>query len=442
MLNYDDLKEEQLKLIDRLYEHDITLVYATMGSGKTVCSLTALSELIADGVLGRVLVVAPLKPAKEVWSGEHELWGHLKGLDVALAIGTPDKRKKAILSSAPIVVINLENLVWFCDEFKGKHNFDGLILDELSKFKDNGAKVVKKMRYRTHDFKWKVGLTGSPVHENYTGLFAQALVLDGGKTYGTNKEKFLRKYFFPTDYECRNWEVREDQRKPLLDAIKPLWYTVPDYTHEIPPVIEKVSRFHMLGNTKKLYDTFKRDSVIEVNGQTIVADNSAVLSGKLEQIPSGFLYDGEFVEDLEDGRRRYHFAGLRQQINKPCLVFYTFEEEKLQIMERLKGDFVTMDTPNAVELWNKGKVNNFLLHPKSASHGLNLAKGGHNIICYSPIWSNDMFKQLVARLWRRGQTEQVVCWIIVCEESIDELKLQRVDDKQEHDRLLNEYLSS
>lgn len=440
MLKYSMLKEDQLDLVDRMYEHDVTLVYATMGSGKTVCALTAAKELLDAKVIKRVLVVAPLKPAKEVWATEHNEWEHLDCLNIALALGNADKRRVAINGTAEIVVINLENLAWFCDEYKGKHSFDALILDELSKFKDNGSKVVKKLRWRTNEFKWRLGLTGSPVHENYTGLFSQLLVLDGGETFGTSKDKFLKKYFYPTDYECRNWEVREDMREALIGAMKKVWYTMPDYTHELPPVEEKVSRFHMLGETEKMYKAFKRDSVLEVNGEVIVADNAAVLSGKLEQVTSGFVYDGEFVEDLEDSRRRRHFAGLRKKIGKNCLVFYTFEEEKQQIMEMLDGDFITMATPNAVSLWNSGKVNNFLLHPKSASHGLNLAKGGHNIICYTPIWSNDMFKQLIARLWRRGQKEKVVAWVIVCENSIDELKIDRVDDKQEHDRLLNKYL--
>ena len=441
MFNYEDLDLEQVNLINRLYEHDSTLVYATMGSGKTVCALTAAAELVHDKVLNRVLIVAPLKPAKDVWPGEPELWGHLKDLDMALALGNADKRKKAILSSAPFVIINIENLAWFCDEFKGKHNFDGLIIDELSKFKDSSAKVVKKMRYRSDDFKWRVGLTGSPVHESYTGLFGQMLVLDGGKTFGRNKEKFLHNYFYPTDYEQRNWEVRENMRGALLNALCHVWYTMPDYTDTLPAIHEIEVPFELSTSGMGLYSELKKHSVLNVDGEVIVADNAAVLSGKLEQLTSGFLYTEDSVLTPVYPKRMLEFSNHRQTIDGTCLVFYTFEEEKQQIIDVLKDDYATLDTPNVKYLWNEGKINNLLLHPKSAGHGLNLQRGGHNIIWYSPIWSNDMFKQAIARLWRRGQKDIVYSYTLVCKGTVDELKVQRVDDKQEHDKLLREHFN-
>lgn len=441
MLNYNNLASDQLDLIDRLYNFDESIIYATMGSGKTVCTLTAISELLRDNHLKRVLVVAPLKPVKEVWACEHLQWEHLKCLNIALAVGDAKKRKAAIESDAPIVVINIENLVWFCDTYKNKHNFDGLVIDELSKFKDNGAKVVKKLRYRTHDFKWKVGLTGSPVHEGYTGLFAQLLVIDGGKAYGTSKQKFLLDYFYPTDYEQRNWEVRDNQLQPLLSRLKNIWYTMPDYTHELPPVNEQPVRFELSNANMAIYKDFAKHSVLEYGGDVIVADNAAVLSGKLEQVTSSFIYDGEDVVELGSLDRQNAFKHLRGTINENCVIFYNFEEEKLQLMEALAGDYMLLEQKGAKDAWNAGTVKNLLLHPKSAGHGLNLQHGGRYVIWYSPIWSNDTFKQAIARLWRRGQTGEVFSIELVCANTVDEIKVQRIEDKQEHDRLLREHFS-
>ena len=450
MLKFSELDDDQLNLIDRLYEHDTTLVYATMGSGKTVCTLTSISELIRDGVLNRVLIVAPLKPCKEVWAGEHLEWEHLTGLRVGMATGTPIKRLAALQDkSFDVVVINMENLAWFCDTFKRNHCFDGVVMDELSKFKDSSAKLVKKFRYVTDSFKWHVGLTGSPVHESFTGLFGQMLVMDGGKIYGRNKEKFLQQYFYPTDYEQRNWEVRDNMRAPLINALRPVWYTMPDYTHTLPPVIEKKISVGITEAIRDIYKSFKRNSVLELDGmEPIVAENAAVLSGKLEQVTSGFVYDGDDVIRLAKSDRLRMFLpliGSSALKGKNRLIFYTFDEERRQILDALGAlgeDFLELGDKDSVTRWNSGEVRNFVLHPKSAGHGLNLAKGGHIIIWYSPIWSNDVTKQAIARLWRRGQKEAVTSYTLVCLNTIDELKMQSVEDKDEHDRLLREHFAS
>ena len=445
MLSYDDLDQDQIDLIERLYNFDITLVYATMGSGKSVCSLTAASELLEEGVITRVVVFAPLKPANDVWKDEHLKWRHLKHLNIAMATGNPKQRMTAINSDADIVVINLENLAWFFDTFKRTHNFDGVIIDELSKFKSNSTKMVKKLRRRTKYFNWKVGLTGSPVHEDFVGLFSQLLVLDGGKTFGTNKEKFLLSYFFPTDYEQRNWEVRHNRFKPLLNKLVDVWYSMPDYTHKLPPVNEINVPFDLSPDGMSIYKSIKRDSVFidEEQGIEIIADNAAVLSGKLEQVTSGFIYDDDHVVNLVDLSRQKAFKQLRSKLkNKRCIIFYAFEEEKKQIIDVLDNDYHTLDDKNVGALWNAKKVNNFILHPKSASHGLNYAQGGYTIIWFSPIWSNDSFKQAVARLWRRGQKNEVTSYNLVCQRTIDEIKILRVEDKQEHDKLLRDHFNS
>ena len=113
MLTYEMLDKDQLALVDRIYEVDETIVYATMGSGKTVCYLTAINELLNEKIINRVLVVAPLNPCKHVWVTEHTKWEHLLHLNVGLAVGNPEHRKRVIESDADIVVINIENLVWF-----------------------------------------------------------------------------------------------------------------------------------------------------------------------------------------------------------------------------------------------------------------------------------------------------------------------------------------
>jgi thymidine kinase len=442
MLNYTQLDNDQLNLIDRIYDNDVNFIYATMGSGKTVCALTAVSELLNDTEVRRVLIIAPLRPAIEVWASEHKKWSHLEHLNVALACGNPKQRLAAIKSDADIVVINIENLVWFFDAFKHGHGFDCLVIDELSKFGNNGSKCVKKLKTYTNDFKHKTGLTASPTHEGFDRLYAQTLVLDGGTRFGRNKQKFLETFFFSTDYEQRNWELIPNMEPILMSKIEEIFYSMPDYTHTLPLLAEKHVHFELTEAGKKQYSAFKSHSVLELGVGTIVADNAAVLSGKLEQLTSGFVYCDDDVYDLGVGLpRKAEFISLRMRLaNTKCLIFYTLEEEKEQIKSALMGNCSFIHDKGAIERWNKGAIDNLVLHPKSASHGLNLASGGHTIICYSPIWSNDAFKQLVARVWRRGQVHDVSVFTLVCDGTVDEVKVKRITDKEEYDKLLRAHI--
>lgn len=456
MLKYDDLDADQLDLVNRIYEHDTTLVYATMGSGKTVCYLTALDELLTDGMFKRALIVAPLRPATEVWAHEHKEWAHLEHLYVTVAVGTPAKRKAAIESGASVVVINIENLAWFFDTYGKEHNFDMLCIDELSKFGDNSSKVVKALRKHTDTFKHRIGLTGSPVHESMEKLFAQVAVLDGGVRFGKNKQKFLENYFYPTDYEQRNWELRDNARADFFAAFDDILYAMPDYTHRLPLLKEFTNVFELSETSRRAYDKFARSYVLQVGDEVttdedgmivddenvVIAENAAVLSGKLEQLTSGFVYDGDDCIELSSERLNA-FSELRADIlRQRCLIFYTFDEERKQIERALMGNFSTLKDKNAIADWNAGKIDNLLMHPKSAGHGLNLARGGHTIICYSPIWSNDMFKQLIGRLWRRGQTMPVEVYTLRCRDSVDEIKALRIEDKEVNDKLLREHIKN
>jgi SNF2 family DNA or RNA helicase len=449
-LNYEDLDKDQLNLIDRLYGFDQTLVYATMGSGKTVCYLTAIDELLRDKVVKRALIIAPLNPAKHVWSSEHKQWSHLEHLDIVLALGVPEHRIRAIDSSADIVVINIENLAWFLDLYKNKIPFDAMCIDETSKFGSTGNTTVKKLRHATKSFKHVVGLTGTPVHEGFVKLFSQVLVLDGGKRLGTNKQKFLDRYFYATDYEQHNWDLRAGMDTELLNCLNDLIYAMPSYTNTLPELIEENTRIDLDDYSMSCYKYLAKNSILELSfAREIVAESAAVLSGKLEQLANGFLYqtihDEKIVHYFSE-RKVTAFVRYLKYFKRPLLVFYQFQADKERLskaMESINITYSTMDSKTGMSDFLANKVQVLLLHPKSAGHGLNLHTGGaRDILCYSPIWSNDQYKQLVGRLWRRGVTGSVTVTRLVARGTIDETKLARVDTKDEHDAAFKAHIKS
>lgn len=444
------LDNDQLNLIDRLYDYDETLVYATMGSGKSICYLTAIDELLHDGVVERALIVAPLNPAKHVWSKEHKKWSHVEHLDVKLALGTQEQRIRAIESDAAIVVINIENLAWFLDRYKNRIPFDALCIDETSKFGSTGNKSVKKLRHATKLFKHHVGLTGTPVHEGFEKLFSQVLVLDGGKRLGTSKQKFLEKHFYATDYEQHNWDLRAGEDTKLLKRLNDLIYAMPSYTHNLPDLVENSIVVTLHADAMAMYKKLAKDSILVLDdGIEIIAESAAVLSGKLEQLANGFLYEqsqGENITHLIHDAKIDAFINYMSGNTKQTLVFYQFQADKdslCKTMDSINVSYSTMDDKTGMQQFLDSKVQVLLLHPKSAGHGLNLHTGGAcDILCYTPIWSNDQEKQLIGRLWRRGVKSTVTVSRLVAQGTIDETKLARVANKDEFDELFNAHIKS
>ena len=448
MLNKNQLTEFQNAAITRMYECDETILYAGMGFGKSVTYLTAISELMNDFVVGRALIIAPLKPCLHVWSSEHKGWSHLCDLDVAVATGTPDQRHAAIMSNAQVVVLNIENIVWFVNRYGKSHNFDALCIDELSKFGESGNKSVKALRRITKTFKHRVGLTGTPVHEGFDKLFAQALMIDAGARLGTNKALFMRQYFYPTDYNEYNWELSEGMDKVIMSKLSDLIHIAPDYTSELPPLNEQAVYVELDSDSMALYKLFCKEFAIDVSGDVVIsADNAAVLSGKLEQFANGFLYyESKNVWSIHIEKiyaLEQLLVGLK---GEQCAVFYQYQADKdaiVKLFKQMGVSYSTLDEKGGIDKFLSGQVQCVLLHHKSASHGLNLQKGGAcNLVCYSPIWSNDQRKQLIARLWRRGQTNPVTVYDIVAKDTVDELKVARVADKEEYDRLFKQHLES
>ncbi len=66
--------------------------------------------------VGKVLVIAPFRVARDTWKEELEKWDHLKGLSVSVVVGSEKERLDALEKKASVYVINRENVVWLCEK--------------------------------------------------------------------------------------------------------------------------------------------------------------------------------------------------------------------------------------------------------------------------------------------------------------------------------------
>lgn len=439
LLSPADLTPEQQDAIDRLYNFDETLLVARKGFGKAVVLQTAIEELIREGHLRRVLIIAPPKVVRNVWASEWENWSHLHA--PALAVPTPESRRKIIEDrSNSIVCLSADLVPWFFQTYGRNHGFDGLAIDELTRFKSPGSHGVKTLRRHVRDFKWRVGLTATPVSECGTEIYAQALVLDGGMALGTNYDNFRLRYFRATDFNQYNWEFLPGGMARLAKDLQSLVFVADDegYAGNLPAKHETQLIVGLPDEARLLYRAMARSMIAD----GIEAANTAVMVGKLQQIASGFMYreDGsiKWIHDAKYQAIADHVRTLRKQ-GERVLICHWYEAE-LRAMRKQFGTYPQVTDTGAIDKWNAGKLGVMGIHPRSGGHGLNLQRGGRHMVAVGPIWSADAWDQVIGRLWRRGQERPVVRTTCVASRTVDELVLDRLRGKAGNEQAIMRHL--
>lgn len=410
--------------------HPAAAVFLDMGLGKSVIALTAIFDLCLDSFLVRkVLVIAPLRVARDTWPEEIQKWDHLHGLTYSVALGSEMERKAALMQRASVFIINRENVQWLIEESGLPFDFDMVVVDELSSFKSYQAKRFRSLLKVRPKVKRIVGLTGTPSGNGLMDLWAEFRILDMGIRLGRFITRFRTTYFTP---DKRNGQVVFSY-KPLPGAEADIYRKISDITismraadHLIMPecVINEV-KVKLSAEEWQAYDRFKRELVVSLKGEEIDAGNAAVLAGKLSQMANGAVY-GENKRVLPVHERKLDaLEDLIEAANgKPVLVAYWFKHDLARIQERLRKlhiPFATLDTVESIVRWNQAELPVALIHPASAGHGLNLQAGGSTIIWFGLTWSLELYQQTNARLWRQGQkADSVVICHIIASGTIDE----------------------
>lgn len=413
---------------DFIVNNPIAAVFLEMGLGKSVITLTAMKMLFESETICKVLVIAPLRVARDTWPQEIKKWDHLKGMKYAVAVGTEAERKAAVLRNEPVTIINRENVDWLINKSGLPFDFDMVVIDELSSFKSYGAKRFKALLKVRPFIKRIVGLTGTPSSNGLMDLWAEFRILDFGKRLGRYITRYRLSYFEP---DKRNAQMVFSY-KPLPGAEDAIYEKISDITIsmksvdylDMPECVINEVPVYMSPSEQSVYDDFREDMVIKLKNEEIDAANAAVLSGKLLQMANGAVYDEVGTAHLIHDRKLDMLEDLIEGANgKPVLVAYWFKHDLVRIEQRLKHlkiPYAKLDTSDSIERWNKGEVPVMLCHPASSGHGLNLQVGGSTLIWFGLTWSLELYQQTNARLWRQGQKETVVIHHIICGGTIDE----------------------
>jgi len=432
--------EYQKYAVEYIETHPAAAIFLDCGLGKTSIALTAIADLLFDSFeIHKVLVIAPLRVARDTWTAEADKWDHLQSLIYSVAVGTEAQRRAALMKRADIYIINRENVQWLIDESGVPFDFDMVVIDELSSFKHHQTKRFKSLLKVRPKLSRIVGLTGTPASNGLMDLWAEFRILDMGQRLGRFITKYRTNYFTP---DKRNGQVIYSY-KPLPYAEDAIYRQISDITismkstdHlQMPELVSSEYTVQLSEDEADDYEKLKRELVLSLPEGEVTAANAASLSGKLSQMANGAIYDdsGDVVH-IHD-RKLDALEDLIEAANgKPVLVAYWFKHDLARITERLKKQhipFSRLDDSTSIRRWNNGEIPVALIHPASAGHGLNLQSGGSTLIWFGLTWSLELYQQTVARLYRQGQTSKtVVVQHIITEGTIDERIMKALRQKE------------
>lgn len=438
-----DLLPYQEQAIDFIKAHENCALWLDMGLGKTVSTLTAFLDLRETGDTKKMLVVAPLRVARSVWTDEIKTWSHLHGLKVSQMLGNERERLRALNAGADIHLINRENLVWLTEQMiQGKKQirkwpWDLVVLDESQSFRSQSSYRWKSLRRVRKLFRRCIELTGTPSPNGYSNLWSQVYLLDKGTRLGSTETAFRERWFNQPGYEAWNWTLKPHAKQEIQKLLADIVLSIQG---EKPPIDNNYIKVRLSVQEMALYKKFERSYIMNtVNGNKITAVSAGACYGKLLQLANGSIYinDRKEFEIFHDEKIRA-LEEVLEGVNGPTMICYSFKADLKRISDCLTkfcGKIYKWDVLNdkaSEEQWNLGKTDFLILHPGSAGHGLNLQHSGSTTIVWFGLSPDlELYQQANARLTGglRGVGKTFVLHHIVAEGTVDEDVITLIDSK-------------
>lgn len=421
------------------------------GLGKTSITLAAFKILQAKGIVNKMLVIAPLRPAYQVWPAEARRWDEFAHLRVVVLHG-PDKDRK-IMEDADVYVINPEGLDWLVRHVprsspRAPWPWDMIVVDESTKFKHANTMRFKTIKPLLPQFKRRVILTGSPAPNGLLDLFGQVYILDLGHALGRYITNYRLTYFRNPGsgpFDKYVWIPQEGAEEKIYRALRPLVLRMAgeDYL-KLPPLIYNRVNVQLPAKAMKAYRQMENELIAALDEGLITAVNAASATTKCRQIANGGIYHegGEKWTHIHEAKVDAVEEIVEEASGKACLVAYEYRHD----LERLLARF-GKDTPwigggvsakrfrEIEQAWNAGEIPVLLAQPQSVAHGLNLqGVGGGPIIMAGETWDLEVREQFIRRRWRQGQTEPVIVHDIVAEDTVDEVIMKMLNRKDRTQR--------
>ena len=443
----------QYDIIDWIAANKRCAVWAQMGSGKTVSTLTALEALSLSEDIYPVLVLAPLRVARITWPDECSRWSHLSHLRISVIGGASvKKRERAVAKEADIYFCNYEMLPWLVDYFKERGEpwpYKTIVADEMTRLKSfrlrQGSKRAKALATVAHEYADRfIGLTGTPAANGLKDLWGQIWFLDKGERLGRTFTAFEQRWFRKgydgfsiAPLPCAQTEI-EDKLRDVCLTVRGLPVDEPIYNNvyiEMPTLC------------RKLYDEMEKQMFTEIGEHGIEASNAAVKTMRLLQLANGAIYvdDQHNWEAVHDAKLDALDSIIAEANGMPVLVAYHFKSDLARLQYRYPKARTLDSDGDMVRDWNAGRVPLLFAHAASCGHGLSLQDGGNILAFFSLDWSLENHQQIIERIGpmrqkQSGYDRPVFVHYILAKNSVDDMVLERLRSKKSVQEILLEAL--
>lgn len=449
-------REYQHAIIEQVLDLPRCAIWAGMGMGKSVGTLTAL-DILELTEPGPALVLAPLRVAASTWPDEATKWAHLRNVEVSAVVGTPEERRAALKHPATIYTTNYDNLPWLVEHFGNKWPFRKVVADESTKLKSfrlkQGGKRAHELGRVAHcKVDRFIELTGTPSPNGLVDLWGQAWFLDQGVRLGRSFEAFKSRWFqsiqVGTDRHAVRLEPLPFAQEQIEDRMRDLCLSLDarDWFDISEPIVN-VIRVELPAKARRMYRDMEREMFLALEcGTEVEAFNAASKTIKCLQLANGAIYTDDTCSafaEIHDAKLQALEDVIEEAAGMPVLVAYHFKSDLARLQRAFpKGRTLDKD-PQTIRDWNAGKIPVLFAHPASAGHGLNLQDGGNILAFFGHWWDLEQFQQIIERIGptrqaQAGHDRPVFIHHIVAADTVDELVIARRESKREVQDLLLE----
>lgn len=422
------------------------------GLGKTIVTLKAIDtlRLLSTDQIESVLIAAPMRVVDH-WLNEHLAWN--TSLPVRVMDGPPKKRLQQLAQPfRGITVVTHACLSWLAPPTKilrkPRKQFDMLVIDEGSKFRDWSAKRVAAGLRIALRSKYRLLLTGTPC-PNHTGeIFAQQALIDKGLTLGKTIGGFRDRFMFQGEYP-NEWYFRDEKQAELQQLISPYYlHQSADLLLGLPDIVHQQIKIKLPPAVHREYKRMEAELIAELKQTTLLAFSGSDRYRLCRQLASGMVYDQHDTAASLLLGKKHHVAhtekleaihDLLPETDGPVMIAYQFTSEREELLKSFAayrpqvicGGTSQAESKAAIKSVQDGTTKILLVQSQSVSHGIDGLQHGCNILVWFTLPdSGEVYEQLIARLHRSGQTKPVIVYYPLAVGTIDVAMLRMLQQKQ------------
>jgi len=383
--------------------------------------------------------------------------------------------KKSIVESSPkklmVLLVNYEKSLSMFKQLK-KFKPHQLVIDESHKVKGRKAKRSKKIKAISKPTNFRNILTGTPMPNGFEDIWMQFNIMDE-TIFGTRFKDFENDYIRKGGYMGKQ-VVGYKNKSRLRRKIKQHSYIVRiEDCIDLPPVSMKYMTCGLSSEASKAYKEVSENMFTEIDSildklsrsklkrvcrkhdiyyepdepyvsllmrakdhlETSTCDLVITQSLRLHQICGGFL-------TLNSGEKKYlgseklsTLKDIAEDTRGPLVVFCQYVAEINRVVEELSTTGLVVKSYRDKKTRDKvykeyldGKIDVLVLQASSGSTGLNLQRS-NRMVLYSINNKGDDYVQMISRIKRNGQKRNMEIIHLLVENSMDEIILKSVQDK-------------